>query len=731
MFIRTKLKSNNKLSVQIVESTRIGDKVSQKIIAHIGLAESDDDKMVEGLKLLAKDKMDQILKDRQLQSELFTELEPDTKLGRKKKKQLTDIVPPDQVALTDVREESRIVEGVDDIAGLAYDELGFNKLLLRGSNQLLKDITLARLVYPDSKRKLQKILTEQFDKEYSLSKIYRLMDQIHPKIDRIKQLTQNKTNSLMPNADVVLFDVTTLYFESTIADGLRGFGYSKDCKFNTTQVVLALATNEHGLPIGYELFEGNMAEVKTLLKSLNKWRGLFNIKSVCFVADRAMFSKDNLMLLDASGYDYVVAAKLRSLSDEMQMRILNSKTYNLARVCDDVMWTNCFTYKTDFTHKFTTDKLTLTREEKQQLRDIYIVMSGNNDPLAEEFKEKLLCKLRGKSFTLDQEFRNKLLANKTFCAGTKSNKLIVSYRSARAKHDQHKRELILKKLATKTGNVEKVINSGARQYLSVNTVAYKFINTNSELKKFIVQLEENPDITVAFVTHGTSEPKVFVNKPSQFQHILVIPESLYNEMHKLLPTLNLTLHEELSKNLANITNKLVAICYSDKDLKKILNHYFKDYLPDTSTYLDQNKIEVDTIWDGMHGIITNIKDKEPQELISKYRNLWRIEDAFRINKHNLKMRPIYHWNSKRIHAHIAMCYMAFAVLKLIQYKVALTQPRYSVIDVLETMLSVQSSIHVHKKTKDKYKMPGSMSYEASALYRAFGVHRNLDASIYQ
>ena len=64
-------------------------------------------------------------------------------------------------------------------------------------------------------------------------------------------------------------------------------------------------------------------------------------------------------------------------------------------------------------------------------------------------------------------------------------------------------------------------------------------------------------------------------------------------------------------------------------------------------------------------------------------------------------------------------------------KLALTQSKFSVIDVIETMLSVQSSIHVHKKTKDKYKLPGSMSYEASALYRAFGVKRELDASIYQ
>ncbi|MFI0348583.1 MAG: hypothetical protein ACH346_07460 [Chthoniobacterales bacterium] len=58
----------------------------------------------------------------------------------------------------------------------------------------------------------------------------------------------------------------TLHFESIEVDELRKFGYSKNFRFNTTQVFLALATITDGLPIGYELFEGNKAEVKTLIE---------------------------------------------------------------------------------------------------------------------------------------------------------------------------------------------------------------------------------------------------------------------------------------------------------------------------------------------------------------------------------------------------------------------------------------------------------------------------------
>ena len=49
-----------------------------------------------------------------------------------------------------------------------------------------------------------------------------------------KQIIFNKSRSLLPNANVILFDVTTLYIESVVQDEIRDFGFSKDCKFNNT-----------------------------------------------------------------------------------------------------------------------------------------------------------------------------------------------------------------------------------------------------------------------------------------------------------------------------------------------------------------------------------------------------------------------------------------------------------------------------------------------------------------
>ena len=128
--------------------------------------------------------------------------------------------------------------------------------------------------------------------------------------------------SSQQKVDVLLFDVTTLYFECQNADELRDFGYSKDHKIGETQVVLALATTEEGLPIGYTLFSGKTAEVKTLLACLEKWRNSMPIDHVVVVADRAMMSEHNLEQMEQNGMQYTVAAKLRKLPSKLKQEIL-------------------------------------------------------------------------------------------------------------------------------------------------------------------------------------------------------------------------------------------------------------------------------------------------------------------------------------------------------------------------------------------------------------------------
>ena len=77
-----------------------------------------------------------------------------------------------------------------------------------------------------------------------------------------------------------------------------------------------------------------------------------------------------------------------------------------------------------------------------------------------------------------------------------------------------------------------------------------------------------------------------------------------------------------------------------------------------------------------------------------------------MKKHNLKMRPIYHYKPERVHTHIAMCCMTFALLKLVQAQTQLTQPRLIMDKILEILLNIQFSVYVDSTTNTKYKVSG-------------------------
>lgn len=558
MYIRVNKTPNSpRKSIQIVESIRQGDKVRQKIVHYVGIAldEREEQKLKDyATELIAKITVQR--EEEAKQKSLFSLYEADVlnhvkkRAGRPRKKRIEDILPPSQVSLDDIEEESRIIEGVHDVAGAMFDEIYAPLSQSKRLTQMLKDIVLARLVTPASKHLTQQQLAKQFGKTHSLDAIYRMMDDLYPRIGEVKRLTFKKTKSLFPEKiDLLFFDVTTLYFESTDIDELRNFGYSKDHRFNTTQVVLALATNQDGLPVGYELFEGNRAEVTTLIAAIESWRTLFHIGTVCFVGDRAMFTDKNIALLQAHHHHYIIAAKLRKLPEPLQAHIFQERNYRAVVLKKELAWVG------EFEHK--------------------------------------------------------------------NSRLIVSYKSKRALKDQEERQRLLNK-------VEKIIGKGGNPNKLI---------TNAGAKKFITK-DENAVIS-----------------------------------------------------------------------------------------LDDKKIEKDTQWDGLHGVITNIRDDSPLSIIARYAQLWVIEESFRINKHTLQMRPIFHWKPERIHAHIAICYMTFSVLRHMQYRVNLVQ-KVSIDTLLDELLNVQASIHVHKKTKDRYRLPGYFTHNARKIYKAFGIERSLDATIH-
>ena len=340
MFVRVKSTKNSpRKSVQIVASQRVNGKVKQKIVKHIGIAMDDNE--LEELKKLANSIKIQLEQSEQLPLYSNEELE---RLSQEiKEKRSIENISKDKpetrekynVNLLDLVEEDRVIKGIHDIYGKLYDELGFDKIIPNPSqyingNKALKEMVLARIANPDSKRGSVNELAEKFGVHLNLKTVYRMMDLIEDKqIVKLNKKVSAYTKTLLDEkVDVVYFDATTLYFESFEEDEFKKNGYSKDNKFNQPQVVLALLVTKSGLPIGYKAFSGDTFDGHTLIPALENAKEEYNIDKSVYVADSGMFNKNNLQELEKKeNTTYIVGARIKNMSKDITADILDIDSY--------------------------------------------------------------------------------------------------------------------------------------------------------------------------------------------------------------------------------------------------------------------------------------------------------------------------------------------------------------------------------------------------------------------
>lgn len=209
--------------------------------------------------------------------------------------------------------------GPELIFGRLFDQIGFNAI----PERLFRDIVIARLVYPISKLKTVDYLYRYQGKSVSVDSIYLFLDRLNDKHSKqVQKIAYKHTASILKSISVVFYDMTSLYFEAEDEDDLRKIGFSKDGKFQNPQIMLGLLVGENGYPIGYDIFEGNTFEGKTLLPVLRRIEREYGFDKPVVVADAAMLSDDNLEALDRNEFPFIVAARLRNETKAMQEEIL-------------------------------------------------------------------------------------------------------------------------------------------------------------------------------------------------------------------------------------------------------------------------------------------------------------------------------------------------------------------------------------------------------------------------
>jgi len=138
--------------------------------------------------------------------------------------------------------------------------------------------------------------------------------------------------------------------------------------------------------------------------------------------------------------------------------------------------------------------------------------------------------------------------------------------------------------------------------------------------------------------------------------------------------------------------------------------------------IDEKKVNEAAMWDGLHGVITNIKDMTAEQIREHYHGLWQVEESFRITKHDLKIRPVYHWTPKRIKAHIAICFMSLTLARHLMYRTKLQYHSMSAEEIRRNLSSVQLSILKDVNTNKRYGVPSAITPEAAKLYKIMAIN---------
>jgi hypothetical protein len=189
-----------------------------------------------------------------------------------------------------------------------YEKIGFNRL----KDEAFKALCLARIVEPTSKIDTIRVLADLGVDPIDQNKLYRSLAKAAT-LDYRKAISQSCFEHVgRGGLTLVLYDVTTLYFEVQEEDEYRKPGMSKERRLEP-QIILGLLVDQNGFPLGLQSFEGNKAETKTMLPVIQDFLAQNGLTKTTIVADAAMMSASNLAALSEAGYTYIVGSRLHKV----------------------------------------------------------------------------------------------------------------------------------------------------------------------------------------------------------------------------------------------------------------------------------------------------------------------------------------------------------------------------------------------------------------------------------
>jgi transposase len=160
---------------------------------------------------------------------------------------------------------------------------------------------------------------------------YRTLDRLLAAKEQLEvRLYEHLRDLFSLRPDLVLYDITSTYFEGAGPPGFAKYGYSRDGKPQNVQVIVGLVMVA-GWPIAHHVWEGNRVDATTVEEAVEDLMRRFSFGRIVFVGDRGMVSEANLAALREGGHGYLVGLKRRR----------NPQLDTWLQALDEAKWVDC------------------------------------------------------------------------------------------------------------------------------------------------------------------------------------------------------------------------------------------------------------------------------------------------------------------------------------------------------------------------------------------------------
>ena len=154
------------------------------------------------------------------------------------------------------------------------------------------------------------------------NRLYRTLDHLLPHKAKLEVHLKNRMGDLFDlEYDLLMYDITSTYFEGQANFEMAQRGYSRDQRGDCKQVCIGLVVSRCGMPLGYEVFSGNTADVTTVEHIVTTMEKRYGKSDRIWVMDRGMVSEDNIEFLRKEGRRYIVGTP-KSMLKEFEAELL-------------------------------------------------------------------------------------------------------------------------------------------------------------------------------------------------------------------------------------------------------------------------------------------------------------------------------------------------------------------------------------------------------------------------